>query len=279
MEPVQSVRGIGKKYRQLLGKVIQQSNGYLNVNIVQKILNVSHPLAKLYLSRWAKSGWIKRIKRGSYIPLDVQTQDLSLVMEDPWVVAYGLFANCYIGGWTAAHHWGFTDQLYNDTIVLSNRRLSSVHQRIGNHLFIVRHVSPAKMFGTRTVWRERAKVKISDPHKTIVDVLNDPSIAGGIRSAMDFLTNYLLSPDKNLALIMDYAIKMGNKTIFKRLGYLLTILEEKDSHTISLCQANMSQGYSQLDPSLKGHSLVRKWRLWIPDYFHSQYTQPKGKIQ
>lgn len=274
---MQSVRGIGKKYRQLLGKVIQQSNGYISVSIVQKILNITHPLAKLYLSRWAKNGWVKRIKRGSYIPLDVQVQNLSLVMEDAWVIAAGLFADCYIGGWTAAHHWGFTDQLYNDTLVLSNRRLSSVHQRIGDHLFIVRHITLKKMFGVKTVWRDNARVKISDPHKTIVDVLNDPSIAGGIRSVMDFLTHYLQSHDKNLDLVIDYAKKMGNKTIFKRLGYLLTLLGEKNDTTISQCQANISKGYSQLDPSLKGHILVKKWRLWIPDYFHSLHANLKGK--
>lgn len=264
-DPIE-LRGIGKKYRRLLGKVIQLSNGFMTVSIVSKALEIPPSLSKLYLSRWAKSGWIKRIKRGFYIPVEIQTTDLELVMEDPWVIGNGLFSDCYIGGWTAAHHWGFTDQLYNDVLILSNQRPSATQQKVGHTTFIIKKVAGSKMFGLKTIWRENSKVKISDPHKTIIDTLDDPSTAGGIRSSLDFLYQYLRSSHKNLGLLVEYAKKMKNKTIFKRLGYLLSLLGEKDDSILKICKENMSKGYSQLDPAIKGRILIKKWNLWIPSH-------------
>lgn len=260
----QPFKGIGKKSRLMLSNVIRASNGFINVALVQKTLDIPRSRATLYLSRWAQNGWIKRIRRGSYIPLDISTQNLSLVMEDPWIIAIGMFPTCYIGGWTAAHHWGFTDQLYNDTVVLSIRPLKHFRQKVGDHIFNVRQTSQKKMFGLRTIYRDHAKIQISDPHKTLVDILDNPIIGGGMRSMIDFLETYLRSSNKNLDRVMEYAKKMGNKTIFKRLGYILTILKFPEKNILDHCAANLSKGYSQLDPSIKGESLVKKWRLWIP---------------
>jgi predicted transcriptional regulator of viral defense system len=268
-ETTQKFKGIGKKSRLMLSQVIRQSNGFINTALVQKILHISRPRAKLYLSRWAQGGWLKRIRRGSYIPLEVETQNLSLVMEDPWIIAMGMFSPCYIGGWTAAHHWELTDQLYNDTLVLSTHPLPHFEQKIRDHTYIVRRINLKKMFGLRILYRGNAKIQISDLHKTIVDILDNPVIGGGIRSAMDFLESYLRSPDKNLDRILEYAKKMGNRTIFKRLGYLLSVLKCPEKTILAECEASISKGYSQLDPMIKGDKLIKKWRIWVPNHLYS----------
>jgi predicted transcriptional regulator of viral defense system len=266
------IKGIGKKYRRLLTQVLENTKGYINAELVQKSLCVSKSIACTYLSRWARNGWIKRIKKGIYVPIELGTRDLSLPIEDPWIIAYALFSPCYLGGWTAAQYWDFTDQIFNDTVVFSCKRSRLQHQ-VGSHFFIVKHTSPAKMLGLHTIWKENVKILISDPHKTIVDMLHDPSIAGGIRSLFDFFQQYLRSPHKNLDLLIEYAKKMSNRTIFKRLGYLLSILGVRDENIISSCLENISQGYSQLDPSSPANKLVKKWKLWVPKNFNLESSQ------
>ncbi|MBS0628663.1 MAG: hypothetical protein JSS30_00385 [Verrucomicrobia bacterium] len=259
------LQGIGKKSRSLLSQVVRKSDGFINSALVQKVLNIPKAKAKLYLSRWAQAGWLKRIQRGSYIPIDMEVQDLSLVMEDPWIIASGMFSPCYIGGWTAAHYWELTDQLFTDILVLSTHPQPRSERKIGDHVFIVRKIPLKRMFGLKIIYRDKAKVQISDLHKTIVDILDNPSIGGGIRSALDFLESYLRSPDKDVNRVLDYAKKMNNKAIFKRMGYLLTILKYPEASILAQCETNMSQGYSQLDPSAKGKKLIKKWRLWVPE--------------
>ena len=106
------IKGIGSKYRMLLSEVLRNSKGCITVADVQRILKVSLPLARTYLSRWSKNGWLKRIRPGIYIPLDLETIDISVPSADPWIITVSLFAPCYIGGWSAAQYWDFTEQIF-----------------------------------------------------------------------------------------------------------------------------------------------------------------------
>ncbi len=58
---------------------------------------------------------------------------------------------------------------------------------------------------------------------------------------------------------------MNNKSIFKRLGCVLSKIKPDEAHWITQCLNHLSQGNSQLDPTSKGKRLIKKWRLWIPE--------------
>jgi len=61
-------------------------------------------------------------------------------LEDAWAVADRLFAPCYIGGWSAAQHWGFTEQLFRTTLVVTARRPRARKVEARGSVFIVRTV-------------------------------------------------------------------------------------------------------------------------------------------
>jgi predicted transcriptional regulator of viral defense system len=260
-----NIKGIGSKYRGLLSKVLRNSNGCITVKKIQAILKISSPLARTYLSRWSKNGWLKRARPGIYIPIDFETSDSSVPSIDPWILAEGLFSPCYIGGWSAAQYWDFTEQLFNRTSVFSSRNFNRIDQTAGGHYFIVRKISESKIFGLKIVWKDGVKIAVSDPHKTIIDVLDNPSAGGGIRLCYDFLKQYINSTQRDLTKMIEYAFKMKNGAIFKRLGYLLSVMQHEDQSVIEQCQIHISKGYSQLDPTIKGKQLIKKWRLWIPE--------------
>jgi predicted transcriptional regulator of viral defense system len=257
--------GLGKLSRKRLGEVLRNSKGYVSVDLVSETLSISRERARLYLSSWAKKGWLQRIRRGLYCPVELTAEASDECIIDPWVVASQTFTPCYIGGWSAAKHWDLTEQIFESTVVLTSRRFNQKEQSIGGLRFLIKKLSANKMFGLKIVWRDQAKIQVSDPHKTIVDILDDPSIGGGIRSAIDFLQNYLSSQESNLDTIIQYAEKMGNRTIFKRLGFILSKIKPQETIRISYCLQRISQGNSQLDPSAKGKRLIKKWRLWIPE--------------
>ena len=180
-----------------------------------------------------------------------------------------------IGGWSACEFWGFTDQIFSSVIVLTAKRVNGKEQMAGNMTFLIKKHDPKKMFGLKTVWKESIKVQVSDPHKTIVDLFDDPSLGGGIRSLADVLQKYFQSEHLNTTALLEYADQMNNKTIFKRLGYLLSILKPAEIALIEQCKQRISQGNSQIDPSSKGNRLIKKWRLWLPEDFENtlQSTQ------
>ena len=263
--------GIGKLSRQRLSEVLRKAKGgCITSKNVAEFLNVSTSQAREFLSSCAENGWLYRVRQGVYVPVDLAAVSSDQSLIDPWIVANELFAPCYIGGWSAANHWGFTEQIFESTLVITSRHINGKKQMAGGLHFLLKKLKSEKMFGLKVVWKEQLKIQISDPHKTIIDMFDDPSIGGGMRPVIDFLQQYLASSHFNADTLLEYASRMDNKTIFKRLGFVLSKIKPNASALIDFCKQNISQGNSQLDPSLKGKRLLKKWRLWIPENFEMQ---------
>jgi predicted transcriptional regulator of viral defense system len=199
------------------------------------------------------------------VPLESSTSDIAL--DDAWAVAERLFAPCYIGGWSAAEHWGLTEQVFRSTLAFTTRRPRA--RRVESHgaVFMVRTVTNHAMFGLKPVWRGRLKVSVSDPTRTMLDLLDTPTLGGGIRSVADMLKGYLASQYCDPQLLIRYAEQLGNKAVFKRLGYLLSTFCVSETELVDACRSRLSAGNAKLDPRLPADKLVTAWRLWIPSGF------------
>jgi predicted transcriptional regulator of viral defense system len=263
--------GLGKLSRKRLSEVLRNSTGCVSVDLVVDILNVSREQARLYLSSWAKHGWLRRIRRGLYGPVDLAAEALEDSIIDPWAIVPQIFSPCYIGGWSAAQYWDFTEQIFESTVVFTSRRLNQKNQTIGSLSFLIKKIASDKMFGLKSIWKEGVKVQVSDPHKTIIDMLDDPSIGGGIRPTVDYFQKYLSSSHCDLNILFQYAEKMKNKSIFKRLGFILSKIKPQEEQWIAYCLGCLSQGNSQLDPTSKGKRLVKKWKLWVSEGFEGGF--------
>ncbi len=257
--------GLGKQSRKRLAEVLRNAKGCISVGLVAQVLRVSKEQARVFLSLWAKQGWLQRIRQGVYLPVELTAQCPDEGVIDPWAIASELFIPCYIGGWSAAQYWDFTEQIFESTVVLTTRRLNERKPSIGNAQFLIKNLASDKMFGLKSVWKDQIKVQVSDPHKTIIDMLNDPSLGGGIRSVIDFFQRYAASSNFDANTLVEYAEKMNNKTIFKRMGFILSRIKPQETQLIAQCQERLSKGNSQLDPSSKGQRLVKRWGLWVPE--------------
>lgn len=262
--PSLALGGLGKKSRQVLAKLLRIPSGVISVEESAKILGVSKPVASRLLCRLAGQGWLARARRGVYIPICLEAQSAQGWPEDLWVLAAQVFVPCYIGGWSAAEHWNLTEQIFRTTLAITkaNTRNHNI-QMLGSN-FRVKTVRPHKFFGTLPIWRGAVRLEVSDLQKTIVDMLDDPSIGGGIRTVAEMLQTYWHREDKNLFQILDYAKRMNNGAILKRLGYLAEHALGDDNDFLEACKIEMTAGNAMLDPSVKRKGrLLRRWRLWV----------------
>ena len=122
-------------------------------------------------------------------------------------------------------------------------------------------------FGLETVWVGREKVMFSDPHKTIVDVLATPWIGGGIQHVEECLASYLSGEHYDPIKLVEYAQQQNNGAVFKRLGFLLSKLNQEPLQLIQTCLKNLTKGKVKLDPHMNCTKLVTKWKLWIPENY------------
>jgi len=109
----------------------------------------------------------------------------------------------------------------------------------------------------------------------VVDILDDPEIGGGIRHIANILETYLSHERHNDSLLLEYAKKQGNRTVFKRLGFLLEMIKADNVELIEACRKAMSSGISLLDPTAprKGRFL-RKWNLRINVALYLEQAAP-----
>ena len=257
--------GIGKVDRERIASIIRGTKGAISVTEAAQILGVSPTDAAKMLARWTQKGWFSRVRRGLYIsvPLESRTADVSL--EDPWIIAERLYGPCYVGGWSAAEHWGLTEQIFRTVVVLTTQKPKNRTPTIKGTDFLLRTVSRKLMFGLKSVWRGQAKVSISDPTRTILDMLNDPRLGAGIRSTADMLSNYFRSEYKDMELLIVYAERLRNGAVFKRLGFLLERLAPEETSSIKKCRSNLTTGNAKLDLQLSADKLITRWRLWVPE--------------
>lgn len=247
-----------------MSTVLRAAKGAVSVADAADALGLSRVATAKLLARWAKQGWLSRVRQGLYVPIPLESRTAEVALEDPWVIASRIYSPCYIAGWSAAGYWDLTEQIFRTVVVLTTQRPRDRKPNLRGIDFLIRTIPERALFGLRPVWRGRVKLEISDPSRTILDMLNDPQLGGGIRSTADMLTNYLRSDKKDLTLLTNYASQLGNGAVFKRLGFLLERLSPNEEDAIAKCRANLTTGNAKLDPKLPADKLVTRWRLWVP---------------
>jgi predicted transcriptional regulator of viral defense system len=250
--------------RARLAAVLRATREVVSIDAAARVLDVDRPAAAKVLSRWLKQGWLRRVGRGLYVPVPLALAGSEQVVEDPWVLVPTLFGQCYVGGWTAAHHWDLTEQLFNETLVFTTRRISAKRATAQGVAFQLHHVGQKRLFGLKSIWRGSMRVNISDPARTMIDMLAMPETGGGIDHIADCLRAYAKSPTYDGDLLVRYGEQFGNGAVFKRLGFLAET-QLHDAGLASACRARLTQGYAQFNPALPGHHLLTAWRLWVPE--------------
>ena len=264
-EPIASPSSIPLGRRRL-ATVLRRAGDLIRVVDVVSALDVSRPAATKLLSRWARQGWLRRVGPGTYAAASLDAVDRDRVLDDPWVLVPALYSPCYVGGWTAAEHWDLTEQLFRPIVVMTTRPVHKKHQNHHGTPFLLRHTQPRKLFGTKNVWRSRSRVMVSDVHRTVVDMLDDPAVGGGGQHVADCVAAYLAHDDRDDGALTEYADLLGNGAVFKRLGFIAE--QHAEDHLVDASTNRLTGGYAMLDPALPCTVPIARWRLRIPPGWH-----------
>lgn len=249
--------------RARLAAVLQKARDLVSIEDTVAALGIDRVAAAKALARWQRQGWLKRVGRGLYAPVPIDALGTEQVLKDPWVLVPALFSPGYVGGWSAAEYWDFTEQLFRSVFVFTARPIRAREQIVQGVSFTLRSIGEEAIFGTKTLWRDHSRVAIADKHRTILDMLTDPATGGGIRHVESCLQAYLKDREADPDLLVRYAGKLGNGAVFKRLGYLVS-QKSGQEQLAAACRARLTQGNAKLDPTVPCRRLVKAWRLWIP---------------
>lgn len=255
--------GQGSKF-ELAKLAAGSAAGLVSPEIAARVLGLPRVQAARRLASLADQGWLSRIRRGLYfvLPLDAPSGQ-STTLPDPWAAASVLYEPCYIAGWSAAEHWGLTEQLFRSTFVAT---AASIRERDDARLgasFHLTKVARTKMKALASVWRSSVRVSVSGPERTIIDAAVDPAWVGGVRHLAEILCAYRDRESARPEALIAPLRSFGTGAAAKRLGYLCERLWPAATVVIKECLALRTRGNIKLDPYLgAGRKLITRWGLW-----------------
>ncbi len=229
------------------GQVFSFDNLYKKTHIKKEVLSV-------ILSRLEDRGFIERIERGKYLIIPLGSEKGKYTLHE-FVIGSYLVEPSAISYWSALHYYGMTEQIPSTVFVQTPTRKKKSRMNIFGLNYRIVRIKKEKFYGLRKEWIEEMPVNIADKEKTIIDCLDKPQHSGGILEVAKALKTGSLDLER----LREYALKMDNFSVVRRLGYLCDRIGfQMDMPPLK------SKKYLLLDPTMppKGFN-DSKWRLII----------------
>lgn len=157
---------------------------------------------------------IAEVEKGKYLLLGLEPER---VLANPPFIGSQLVTPAYISYWSALHYYGLTEQAPLTTFLATTRKKPPVAFQGMRFRFVT--IRPHKFFGYHQETLGDLPVLIADPAKAIVDSLDQLRYAGGVAEVAKSLDSAL--PTLDLAVLVEYANRMGDRSLGSRLGFLL----------------------------------------------------------
>jgi len=227
---------------------------------VLSLVNINAKNLNKILHDLAIKGWLRRIEKGKYMLIPMNVDSKEPYSENHYLIASKLIDPYYIGFWSALHFYGYTEQLLNTIFIVSTKRKKEISLSGVNYKFI--RLKPTKFFGISEIKIEGSVINFSDKEKTLADCLANPEYCGGVQEIVKGL--WKAKEELDFIKLVDYANRMQNSTIIKRLGYLLECLELRKGIDFDYLMGLVKSGYSIIDPLLpKKGTYDSRWKLLI----------------
>jgi predicted transcriptional regulator of viral defense system len=220
---------------QLLENAIQQFGPIFSMDQVETLVDPNTPRSRLRwtLSALIRSGRLEPLKRGVYA-LKVAPPGMEV---HPFAVAVAIIQPSAVSHWSALSHHGFTTQVPKMVQVSTPSKVVTPEMRQGKAYrprgrtvwralgveveFI--HVRPRAFFGHQKIWVSNwNQGLITNPERTVLDLVARPEVFGGLAAALDILEEILPRIDEQR--LIRYGLEYQVGAVIKRLGWCLESL-------------------------------------------------------
>lgn len=191
--------------------------------------------------------WLLRLEKAKYLILPLEAGMEGQYSVHEFAIAAHLVQPYAIAYASAMSFHALSDLLPHTVFVATTRRKAPVTiEELGLRFQFIT-LAPHKFFGFQNVTIEEQPVRITTPSKTLVDGLDRLDLCGGIVELAKGFHRYIAQGGDCGQLTAD-AQRLGNCTVFKRLGYLAEVLELDIGEWRARWRAEISPGETLLDP-------------------------------
>jgi predicted transcriptional regulator of viral defense system len=199
------------------------------------------------LYRLTRKRWLLRLEKGKYLLLPLEAGMDGMYSVHEFVIAAHLVQPYAIAYASALSFHNLFDLLPQTVFVATTRRKANVVvEELGLRFRFVT-LTPHRFFGLQTVTIDEHAVQVTTPSKTLVDALDRPDLCGGIVELAKAIYRYA-GDRADWGQVTADARRLGNRTVFKRLGYLVQVSRVEVGGWLERWRAEISTGETLLDP-------------------------------
>ena len=214
-----------------------------NLKIVKDIINKDRNYTKLFIHRLKKDNFIFEIEKNKYT-----------LGKDSFVIASNIIWPSYISGWSALNYHHLTDQIPQTIFVITTRARKKKEIIFNNAKIRFTKVNSKYFFGYKKERYGNYDIFIAEKEKALIDSALLKKIS--FSEICDIMKGNV--KNINIPLLIEYLIKINNKSLIKRFGFLLDKLNIKNDKLNKLIDFK----YIQLDYSIsKKGKKDKKWRI------------------
>ncbi|MFQ5695648.1 MAG: type IV toxin-antitoxin system AbiEi family antitoxin domain-containing protein [Terriglobia bacterium] len=221
-----------------------------------------------HLARWRRQGRIVRVKNGLYLRRDPEGASTLPTAPDFIALAARMAPDAAAAYHTALEAHGCAQSLFEQLTFVTWTRTKPV-EFMGRRLAPVRPRAPLRERNGGEAWietldRAGLELRVTSLERTAADVLDRPSLAGGVEEVWRSL---FALPALDPEALLEYVQALGNRTLAARVGYFLEMRRDELAVPVSLLeglQALLPDHPVHLDRALGGR-LNSRWRLIIPE--------------
>ncbi len=233
--------GISGRERKLLDELSRRNLMIFRPIDASNILSESRENTYRILSRMEDKDIIERIEKGKYI------SSKELEETDIYEIATHIIEPSYLSLWSGLHKYGYTTQVPRTVFVMTSVAKDDI--TVQNQK--IKFVKTKHFFG----YTSDNKLMIAEPEKLFIDCILYPHYSGGFQE----IKKSLEEADINEKKIVEYALKVDNRSLNSRLGYIMekTHLDAD----LDLLNKNKSVSPIRLDPKKEKGKLNKRWNI------------------
>jgi len=253
--------GISPREEEFIAAIGSSGKRVFTVSDAAKLLSTSNVITSKIIHRLVKKKKLQRIEKAKYLLIPPEAWKAGEYTEEGIIIASQLIKPYYLSYWTALSFYGWTEQP-SRTIFVATTKIKKPVELQGMKIRFVK-LNPKRYFGFEEHWVGNQKVVVAEKEKTIIDCLDQPRYCGEIVEVAKGLWNG--RKELNYSKLLEYALKMKNGAVIKRLGYLLDVLEINKPKIRKELLKSKTPNFAVLDPGHKESTGEpnKEWNLTV----------------
>lgn len=257
----QPSKTVGPRTAQLLTTLYERGRTTFSLRDVESATGLRPASARSLVRAAAARGLVSRVKPGLFVIVPPELGRASEYYGDPLLIARDLVggAEYYLSHGTAMELHRMVTQPQLVVFVSSTKRLRSRILHGTEFRFVLRQ--PGQLFGLMRHWvSKQDAVCISDPERTVIDGLREPTYCGGVSEVAKGM--WMKRGEIRVNKLLDYALRIRSGAVIRRLGYLLEFYGLASGSALERLRRSLSATYVLLDPTLPNEgSYLSRWKL------------------